>query len=75
MKRATFALLVSSLIAGAPYSAAAGTTVITHGFAANSTTPAVWTFTMAEAILAADGDLSDCGAIGGETPVGTVFLY
>jgi len=75
MKRATFALLVSSLIAGVPYIADAGTTVITHGFAANSTTPALWTFTMAEAILAADGDLSDCGAIGGETPLGTVFLY
>jgi hypothetical protein len=30
---------------------------------------------MAEAILAADGDPSDCGAIGGETPIGTVFSY
>jgi hypothetical protein len=71
----TCALLVSSLFVGAPYIANAGTTVITHGFAANATTPALWTLTMAEAILAADGDTSDCGAIGGETPLGTIFLY
>ncbi|MBW2494475.1 MAG: hypothetical protein JRE43_06955 [Deltaproteobacteria bacterium] len=75
MKRAMLALLVSTLMAGAPQSAAAGTTVITHGFAADATTPALWTFTMAEAILEADGDPSDCGAIGSETPLGTVFLY
>ena len=75
MKRAMFSLLVSVLLAGAPHIAAAGTTVITHGFAANATTPALWTFTMAEAILAADGDPSDCGAIGGEVPLGSVFLY
>ncbi len=67
--------LISLLIAGAPCLTHAGTTVITHGFQANSTMPPGWALTMAEAILAADGDASDCGAIGGETPVGTVFSY
>ena len=37
--------------------------------------PPGWVFTMAEAILAADGDPSGCGLIGGETPIGTVFRY
>ena len=75
MQGAAPSLLVWFLIAGAPCLTHAGTTVITHGFAANSTMPPGWTLTMAEAILAADGDPSDCGAIGGETPVGTVFSY
>jgi len=55
-------VLISLLVAGAPCLTHAGTTVITHGFQANSTTPPGWAFTMAEAILAADGDPSDCGA-------------
>ena len=67
--------LMGLLVAGAPCLAHAGTTVITHGFQANSTMPPGWAFTMAEAILAAGGDPSDCGAIGGETPIGTVFSY
>jgi len=53
----------------------AGTTVITHGYAINATQPPVWTLTMAKAILAAAGDPSNCGAIGGATPVGSVFVY
>jgi len=68
-------VLILLLVAGAPCLTHAGTTVITHGFQVNSTTPPGWAFTMAEAILAADGDPSDCGAIGGETPIGTVFSY
>jgi hypothetical protein len=67
--------LVSLLIAGAPCLTHAGTTVITHGFQAGSTMPPGWAFTMAEAILAADGDPSGCGSIAGETPIGTVFSY
>ncbi|MBW2715246.1 MAG: hypothetical protein JRD03_04180 [Deltaproteobacteria bacterium] len=67
--------LILCLIAGAPCLARAGTTIITHGFQAGSTMPPDWTFTMAEAILVADGDPSDCGSIGGETPIGTVFRY
>ena len=66
MKGAARGLLISLLMVGAPHFAYAGTTVITHGFAANSTMPADWTLTMAEAILAAAGDPSGCGAIGGE---------
>ncbi len=75
MQRAARSLLVSLLIAGAPCLTHAGTTVISHGLAANSTAPPGWTLTLAEAILAAAGDPSDCGAIGGETPIGTVFSY
>jgi len=75
LKSAARSLLVSFLIVGVPHLVHAGTTVITHGFAINSSVPAEWTLTMAQAILAADGDPSDCGAIGGEAPRGTVFIY
>jgi hypothetical protein len=75
MQRAAWILSISLLIAGGPSFAHAGTTVISHGFQANSTVPPIWTFTMAEAILATAGDPSDCGSIGGETPIGTVFSY
>ena len=75
MNRVVCAALLSLLAAAAPSLAHAGTTVITHGFAANATLPPGWALTMAEAILAAGGDPSLCGAIGGETPVGTVFTY
>jgi hypothetical protein len=59
----------------APGPLRAGTTIITHGFAPLSTDPPGWTFTLARAILAAAGDPSDCGAVVGETPAGTVFTY
>jgi hypothetical protein len=75
MKSATRSLVVSFLMLVAPYFAHAGTTLITHGLAINSTLPPGWALTMAEAILAADGDLSNCGAVAGETPIGTVFVY
>jgi hypothetical protein len=75
MQTAARILSISLLIAGGPSLAHAGTTVISHGFQAGSTMPPVWVFTMAEAILAADGDPSNCGSIGGETPIGTVFSY
>jgi hypothetical protein len=75
MQGAARILLISLLVAGGPSFANAGTTVITHGFQARSTMPPLWVFTMAEAILAADGDPSNCGSIGGETPIGTVFRY
>jgi hypothetical protein len=75
MKRATRGLLVGLWMMVAPHFAQAGTTLITHGFAINSTLPPGWALTMAEAILAADGDLSNCGAVGGENPIGTVFVY
>jgi len=67
--------LIWFLVSGAPCLAQAGTTVITHGFQANLAMPPDWAFTMAEAVLAADGDPSSCGSIGGQTPIGTVFSY
>jgi hypothetical protein len=75
MKSAARMLLILLLVAGGSSFANAGTTVITHGFQAGSTMPPDWVFTMAEAILVADGDPSNCGSIGGETPIGTVFSY
>ena len=75
MKSAVRILLISLLVAGVSSLANAGTTVITHGFQADSPMPPLWSFTMAEAILVADGDPSNCGSIGGETPIGTVFRY
>ncbi len=75
MRSAHRTLLALLLLAGAPSPARAGTTVITHGFQANATAPPAWAFSMAEAILAAAGDPSGCGAIGGQSPVGTVFRY
>jgi len=75
MRQGIRALLALLLITGAPAPARAATTVITHGFQANATAPPNWVFTMAEAILAAAGDPSNCGAIAGQTPVGTVFRY
>ena len=55
MKRATRSLLVALPILVAPHIAHAGTTVITHGYAINSTLPPGWALTMAEAILATRG--------------------
>jgi hypothetical protein len=65
------AALVAALL---PSSGRAGTTVITHGFSPLASQPPDWAFTMARAILAADGDTSDCGD-GAGTPIGTVFRY
>lgn len=70
----TIVVWAAILAAMAPNSGSAGTTVITHGFSPLATQPPAWTFTMARAILAADGDPSDCGDAAG-TPVGTVFTY
>jgi hypothetical protein len=64
---------LASLAAPSPLQA--GTTVITHGFAPLASEPPAWTLTLAEVILAAAGDPSDCGAIPTETPVGTMFTY
>jgi len=75
MNSAARGLLAGLLMFVAPHLAQAGTTVITHGYAINATQPPVWTLTMAKAILAAAGDPSNCGAIGGTTPVGSVFVY
>ncbi|MDH5567931.1 MAG: hypothetical protein OEY15_14830 [Myxococcales bacterium] len=75
MNRAARVVLASLLTASAPQLVHAGTTVITHGYAVNATAPPGWALTMAEAILVAAGDPSLCGAIGGETPIGTVFTY
>jgi hypothetical protein len=62
-----------SLAAASPVRA--GRTIITHGFAPLSSEPPAWTLAMARAILAAAGDLSDCGAIAGEAPAGTILRY
>lgn len=65
-------LLALSLGVG---SAHAGSTILTHGFNALSTNPPDWVFALGRAVLAADGDASDCGAIGGQTPIGSVLVY
>ncbi|MFQ5416493.1 MAG: hypothetical protein ACE5FL_05510 [Myxococcota bacterium] len=76
MRRAVLVLaLVASLGVAAPTPSRAGTTILTHGFALLATQPPSWIFSMGRAILAAAGDPSGCGAIGGQAPLGTMFLY
>ena len=58
--------------------AAAGTTIINHGFSPNpvpgSGPPPRWMETMARAILLEAGDTTECGDLAG-TPLGTVLEY
>ena len=65
--------LLATVVSSSP--ALAGTTIITHGFTPVSPDPPNWTLTLGRAILAADGDPSDCGAQGSQTPYGSLFVY
>ncbi len=65
--------VLATVVSSSP--ALAGTTIITHGFTPVSPDPPNWTLTLGRAILAADGDPSDCGAQGSQTPYGSLFVY
>jgi hypothetical protein len=75
MGTSRLAAILAAAALAAPCAAAAGTTVISHGFALLAAEPPAWAFTMGTAILARAGDPSSCGAIPAETPLGTLLEY
>jgi len=75
MRTTPLATLVVLATLAATGPAAAGITVITHGFALLATEPPEWAYTLGTAILERAGDPSGCGALPAEIPLGTMLEY